>query len=85
MVTSNKSSLLISGEIHKKNDARGDIRGHIDIELISNNGTVLAIERTRSFRASPKSRVSQFSVEVPVIVSKVRKVLVTHHAPLEDN
>ena len=84
-VTPNESGLLISGEVHNKNDARGYIRGHVDVELISNRGTVLAIGSTRYFRGGPKSRASRFSIEIPVKVSQVKKVLVTHHGPAREN
>lgn len=81
IVSSNESGLLISGEIHKKFHGPGKIRGHVDIELVANNGTVLAIGSTRYFRPSRLSRVSLFSVEILVTASKVRKILVRHHAP----
>ena len=84
-VTPNQSGLSISGEVHNKNDARGNIHGHVDVELIASNGAVLAIGSTRYFRGSPKSRASRFSIEVPVNVSQVRKVLVTHHPPVKEN
>ena len=84
-VTPKESGLLISGEVHKKLDARGHIRGHVDVELIAYNGMVLAIGSTRYFRGSPKSRASRFSIEVTVPVSPVRNVLVTHHAPVKVN
>ena len=63
----------------------GRIRKHVDVEIISYIGTVLAKASMRYFRGSQKARVLRFYVEVPVTVSQARKVLFTHHAPAKEN
>jgi hypothetical protein len=73
------SELRITGDIRKTFQRRGRIPGHLHIEVIGENGMLLAQTTSRYHRRSVKSRQSHFSETIPVQQGKVTKVRVIHH------
>ncbi len=85
MVTPTESGFLITGVVHKKSHGSGHIRGHVDIELISSKGLVLAIGSTRYFHPGRRIWAFKFSIDIKVDKNEVKKIIVTHHAPTKEN
>ena len=79
------SELRITGDIRKTFQRRGRIPGHLHIEVIGENGMLLAQTTSRYHRRSVKSRQSHFSETIPVQTDKVTKVRVIHHGLYESH
>ena len=79
------SELRITGDIRKTFQRRGRIPGHLHIEVIGENGMLLALTTSRYHRRSVKSRQSHFSETIPVQTDKVTKVRVIHHGLYESH
>lgn len=78
-VYSTDSKMTVSGELHKRKPGRGHIFGHVDIEVVSPNETVLCTINTDYHRRSLKSFTSIFSVDIPLRVEDGSTVRVIHH------
>ena len=78
----NEVGVLITGELHKRSHGRGSIPGHIDIEIISPDGAILAIKSTNYKRGSIKSRRSQFAVEILIDLPINSTVRIMHNDAL---
>ncbi len=84
IATPTESGLLISGEVHKNFNGSYSIDGHVDIEFISSDGSVLATGSTRDFRPGRMPFVSNFTIDVPMDRNEVNKIIVTHYAPVKE-
>ncbi len=73
------AGLLVRGELHKRSHRRGPIPGHVHIEIIAPDGTVLANTSTNYHRGSSKSRTSRFTVKIPIEVPMNSTIQIMHH------
>lgn len=78
-VGDNDGLLLVRGRLEKRHFGRSPIPGHLHIEVIGKDGSMLAEQVTRYYRQSGKSSVSRFSKELAVQPGNVRTVRVIHH------
>jgi len=69
----------VYGEVHQPNHGMGTIPGHVDIELIAEDGTVLARTNNGYHHRSRRSRYSWFLVDLPEVDGSVAKIRVMHH------
>ena len=82
VVYQNDAGLIIAGELHKRGHGRGFIPGHIDIEIIGPDDTLLATKGISYHRGSNKSRRSQLYVEIPIDLPINSTVRILHHDAL---
>jgi hypothetical protein len=75
----------IVGEVHGRSHGRGYIRGHIDVEVFKPDGTILLTEQYTYHDHGGKSRVTRFSVMLPIVIPEGSTVRLTHHATIDDN
>lgn len=75
----------IVGEVHGRSHQRGYIRGHVDIEVIKPDGTILLTEKYMYHNRGGKSRVTPFSVMIPIVVPDGSTIRLTHHATTDDH
>ena len=79
-----KGGLHVDGYLRKRFIARGQIPGHLHIQALSSNGTVLVDEISGYHRPRAKSRRSNFSQLLELNPGDVRTIRVVHHG-LGDN
>ena len=82
VVYQNDAGLIIAGELHNRSHGRGAILGHIDIEIIGPDDTILATKSINYHRGSIKSRKSQFTVEIPINLPVNSTVRIMHDGAL---
>jgi len=83
-VYSNDSGISVSGELRKRIPSRGRIYGHVDVDILSPDGTVLFTTTSNYRRQNRKSHSSNFTIGIPLVLEHGSAVHVTHHrAPLE--
>jgi len=78
-VYSTDSKMTVSGELRKRRSSRGHIFGHVEIEVISPDETVLCVIDTSYHRRSLKSSRSIFSVDIPLQAEDGSTVRIIHH------
>ena len=78
-VYSTDSKMTVSGELRKRRSSRGHIFGHVEVEVISPDETVLCVIDTSYHRRSLKSSSSIFSVDIPLQVEDGSSVRIIHH------
>ena len=78
-VYSTDSGMTVSGELHKRWSSRGHIFGHVEIEVISPDETVLCIIDTSYHPRSLKSSSAIFSADIPLMVEDGTIVRIIHH------
>jgi hypothetical protein len=78
-VLTSESGIKITGDVHGSTHKRGYIQGHIDVEVISPDGTMQAKETFKYQNRGGKSRTTPFSAEIPVLVPDGRTIRVIHH------
>lgn len=78
-VYSTDSKMTVSGELRKRRSSKGHIFGHVEIEVLSPDDTVLCIIDTSYHRRSLKSSTSIFSVDMPLKVEDGTTVRIIHH------
>ena len=78
-VYSTDSKITVSGELRKRLPSRSHIFGHVEIEVISPDETVLCVIDTSYHRRSLKSSRSIFSVDLPLKVEDGSTVRLIHH------
>jgi hypothetical protein len=71
--------LAVSGRLQKRHRGRSPIAGHLHIEVIGQEGTVLGQAVTSYRRLSPKLGISEFTRLLPVTPEQVRSVRIVHH------
>lgn len=84
-VWASEAGTEIVGEVHGRSHGRGYIRGHIDVEVITPDGTILLTEKYTYHNRGGKSRVTPFSVMIPIVVPDGSTVRLTHHATPDDH
>lgn len=70
----------VTGEVHGAFHQRGYIRGHLVVEVISPDGVMRWKEAFRYRNRGGKSRITPFSLEVPIVVHDGSTIRVTHNA-----
>ena len=78
-VYSTGSKITVSGELRKRLPSRSHIFGHVEIEVISPDETVLCIIDTSYHRRSLKSSSFIFSVDIPLKLEDGSTVNIIHH------
>ena len=78
-INSTDSGLHIRGTVHKRWHTRGRVRGHVNIEVIASDGTLLFEDSVRHSRRSTKQQGARFFIKIPVEVSTGSMVRVAHH------
>ena len=78
-VYSNDSGISVSGELRKRIPSRGRIYGHVDVDVLSPNGTVLFTTTTNYHRKSRKSHLSKFTIDIPLVLERGSTVRAIHH------
>jgi hypothetical protein len=78
----NEVGVIIVGELHKRGHGRGAMPGHIEIEILGPDGTLLATRSIHYHRGSTKSRRSQFSIEIPIDLPINSTVRIMHNDAL---
>ena len=79
------SGLHIRGTVHKRWHTRGRIRGHVNIEVIASDGTLLFEDSIHHSRRSTRQQGARFFIKIPVEVSTGSMVRIAHHdVPLLD-
>ena len=76
--------LKVSGRLKKRHAGRSPIPGHLHIEALAQDGTLLGQVTTRYRRLSAKTGTSEFSQVLAVGPEKVRTVRVIHHQRDDD-
>jgi hypothetical protein len=76
----NETETEVIGEIHGSTHGRGHIRGHIDVEIIYPDGTMQVKETFKYHNRGGKSRVTPFSIKVPIVVPEGSTIRIIHHA-----
>jgi len=71
--------LAVSGRLQKRYRGRSPIAGHLHIEAIAQDGTVLGQAVTSYQRLSPKLGISEFTQRLAVAPDQARSVRVIHH------
>ncbi|HOP17090.1 MAG: hypothetical protein H6961_06455 [Chromatiaceae bacterium] len=79
-----EGGLHVDGYLRRRFVARGQIPGHLHIQALSSNGTVLVDEISRYHRPRAKSPRSNFSQLLELNPEDVRTIRVVHHG-LGDN
>ena len=69
----------VYGEVHKPNHGMGTLPGHVDIEVIAEDGTVLARTNNGYHHRSRRSRYSWFLLDLPPVDGPVAKIRIMHH------
>ena len=77
-----ESGTAISGEIHKRSLRRGKLGGHVDIEVVSPDGTIFTKMTTPYGYGSSTGHVQHagFSAVLPVQVPEGSTVRLIHHS-----
>lgn len=73
--------IRVSGYLRKTFHRRGRIPGHLHIEILAADGTVLATRVTRYHRHFSKSGRTHFAQTLAVRPDAVRTVRLVHHRP----
>ena len=73
--------LVVSGEVRKASRGRGHIPGWVSIELIGNDGRVIAAVTSHYKRRSPRATSAWFRAGVAHPDGEVDSVRVSHHPP----
>ena len=73
------TATAVSGTLHKRIPSRGRIYGHVDVDVVSPDDTVLFTTTSGYHRRSRKSFTSIFTVEIPFKVEDGSTIRVTHH------
>jgi len=85
-VLASETGVRVTGQVHGLFHERGYIYGHVDIEVISPDGTMQWIEEFRYRNRGGKSRTTPFSLDIPVVVADGSTIRVIHHAAvISDN
>jgi hypothetical protein len=71
--------LKVSGRLKKRHKGRSPISGHLHIEALGQDGTLLGQVTTGYHRLSPKTGTSEFSQILDIRSEQVRTVRVIHH------
>lgn len=79
-VWASEAGTEIAGEVHGSTHRRGYILGHIDVEVIKPDGTILITDKYEYHNRGGKSRVTPFSVMIPMVVPYGSTIRLTHHA-----
>jgi hypothetical protein len=79
-VLASETGIRVTGQVHGVSHKRGYIYGHVDIEVISPDGTIQWIEEFRYHNRGGKSRTTSISVYIPVVVADGSTIRVIHHA-----
>jgi len=76
-----ESGTAISGEVHKRSFRRGKLSGHVDIEVVSPDGTILIKMTTPYGYSSSTGQIQRadFSAVLPVQVREGSTVRLIHH------
>ena len=73
--------LTVSGYLHKTMNRRGQIPGHMHMDVFGEREQLLLSRRTSYHRHHRKSSYAHFYEQFPVPMEDVRKVVITHHTP----
>ena len=71
--------LLVRGRLEKRHAGRSPIPGHLHIEALGPDGTMLGQVTCKYRRLSPKTGTSEFSQILEIHPGQVRTVRVIHH------
>lgn len=71
-------TLHVSGRLEKRDAGRSPIRGRLSIEVLGDDGRVLAQGSSPYYRLSPKTGLSTYAREFAVRPADVRSVRVVH-------
>ena len=74
-----ESKIVLHGELKKKGYHRGQIPGHLDIELINLEGKIFNKAQINYNLRGSKFGVSLFSIVIPVDPASLSSVRVIHH------
>ena len=77
-VREDDGTLHVSGRLEKRDAGRSPIRGRPSIEVLGDDGRVLAQRVSAYYRLSPKMELSTYSREFAVRPADVRTVRVVH-------
>lgn len=80
-VVSSETGIIVAGDVHGASHQRGYIRGHLAVEVIYPDGTMQEKETFKYHNRGGKSRVTPFSVELPIVVPEESTIRVIHYAP----
>ena len=78
-VTKSEKGILIRGEIRKHSHNRGPIPGHLDLEIIDEEGESKLISTVKYHRRGHKAKVAKFKVELDIVLEKGDVIRIMHH------
>ena len=78
-VSADTDSVRVSGSLRKRFVTRGRIPGHLHIELISADGSILNASVTDYHRRFTKSGRAYFSQTIAISPNTVRAIRLVHH------
>lgn len=81
-VTEADKGIEIRGDIRRRSNLRGPIPGHMDIELISDDGQIISKSYTEYRRRNHKAKTAEFNLKLDTAPKENYIVRVAHHYPL---
>lgn len=79
LYTTEDKKIVLRGELKRKPYLLAPIPGHLDIDLIDLNGKVIKQTQLNYRRRSTKSRISYFSIPLPVDPVTLGAIEIKHH------
>lgn len=84
-VTAADNWIEIRGEVRRRSNLHGSIPGHIDIELIGDDGQTISKSYTEYSRRNHRTRTAEFSIKLDTAVKENYTVRVAHHYPAHNS
>lgn len=81
-VTEAGEGIEIRGDIRRRLNSRGAIPGHMDIELIHDDGQVISKSYAEYSRRNHKAKTAEFKLKLDTAPKENYIVRVAHHYPL---
>ena len=79
LYTDEENKIMLRGELKRRAFLRAPIPGHLDIELVNLKGKVVKSTQLEHRSRGGKSRISYFSIHLPVKPSLLSLVRIKHH------